>query len=164
MCWVFVVVTALTACALTTFNPTHPLLETQPDVASANIYFIRPFTYRERGYADNPVRIDINGNELLKLGKGEYTLVRLKPEKINIVTRNLSLFTNKDMPVEMTRNTTLELVAGKTYFVHVRQVNEEFRGVYYIPDVIALPVAKPLVNGLRAAGAARTAPLDALPD
>ena len=45
------------------------MIITQPDVAAATIYFIRPMTYRERAIADKPVTIEFNGMELLKIGK-----------------------------------------------------------------------------------------------
>lgn len=152
----------LAGCA-TEIRTTHPLYEPHADVAAANVYFIRPFTYRERGVADNPVKIEVNKELLLELGKGEYTLVRLKPGPATITTRNLTMFTNKAEPVEMTRSIDTELVAGKTYFLHIEQVNEEFRGVYYLIRAVDLATAKGLVNYLRVVGPARDAPIGKLP-
>ena len=153
--------TALAGCE-TTINKEHPMIVTQADVAAANIYFIRPMTYRERGMADNPVVIEINGMEMLKLGKGEYTLLRVRPEKVQVKTRNLTRFTNKDDYVEMTRELRLELTPGKTYFIHIRQVNEEFRGVYYVPMPVDLKAAKELILDARPTDAARSARIDTL--
>jgi len=152
---------ALAGCA-TTINKAHPMIVTQPDVAAANMYFIRPMTYRERGVADNPVGVEFNGMELLKLGKGEYTLLRLRPEKVLLKTRNQTAFTNKNEYVEMTRELRLELAPGKTYFIHIRQVNEEFRGVYYVPLLVDLKAAKELIIDAGPTLAARSAPIDAL--
>jgi len=154
-------VAVLAGCA-TSINKEHPMIVTQPDVAAANIYFIRPMTYRERGIADNPVVIEFNGMELLKLGKGEYTLLRVRPEKILLKTRNRTLFTNKDEPVEMTRELRMELAPGKTYFIHIRQVNEEFRGVYYVPMPVDLKTAKELILDAGPTLGGRSAPIDAL--
>ena len=153
---------ALLAGCATTINKEHPIIVTQPDVAAANVYFIRPMTYRERGIADNPVGIEINGVELLKLGKGEYTLLRLRTEKILLKTHNRTAFTNKDDYVEMTRELRLELAPGKTYFIHIRQVNEEFRGVYYVPMLVDLKAAKELVLDAGPTLGGRSAPIDAL--
>ncbi|MBI3774628.1 MAG: hypothetical protein HY273_03585 [Gammaproteobacteria bacterium] len=152
---------ALAGCA-TTINKEHPMIVTQPDVAAANVYFIRPMTYRERGIADNPVVIELNGMEMLKLGKGEYTLLRVRPEKALLKTRNWTAFTNKDEYVEMTRELRLELAAGKTYFIHIRQVNEEFRGVYYVPMLVDLKTAKELILDSGPTLGGRSAPIDAL--
>jgi hypothetical protein len=152
---------ALAGCE-TTINKAHPMIVTQPDVAAANVYFIRPMTYRERGIADNPVEVEFNGTELLKLGKGEYTLLRVRPEKVLLKTHNRTAFTNKNEYVEMTRELRLELAPGKTYFIHIRQGNEEFRGVYYVPVVVDLKAAKELILDARATDAARSAPIDEL--
>lgn len=144
----------------TTVNTAHPLYAAQPDVAAANVYFIRPFTYRERGIADNPVDIDLGGVKLLELNKGEYTLIRIKPDKATLTTRNFTRFTNKDDVVEMKRDLPLELAPGKTYYIHIRQVNEEFRGVYYLPQLIDLRSAQQLLPETRATGAATSAPIE----
>jgi len=156
--WLF---TALAGCA-TTINKTHPMIVTQPDIAAAQVYFIRPLTYRERGIADKPVRIEFNGTELLKIGKGEYTLLRIRPEKVLLKTRNLTPFTNLNEYVEMTRELRLELAPGKTYFIHIQQVDEEFRGIYYVPLLVDLKTAKGLIIDSRPTDAARRAPLDTL--
>lgn len=153
--------TALAGCA-TSVNKIHPAVVTQPDVAAANVYFIRPLTYRELGIADRPVSIELNDTELLKLGKGEYTLLRLRPEKALLKTRNLTTFANKNEYVEMTRELRLELAPGQTYFIHIQQVNEEFRGIYYVPLLVDLKTAKELIIDSRAVDAARRAPIDTL--
>lgn len=155
-------VLAILAGCETTINKDNPLIVTQPEVAAANVYFIRPMTYRERGMADNPVKIEFNGLEMLKIGKGDYTLLRVRPEKVVLKTRNLTHFTNKNEYVEMTRELPLELVPGKTYFIHIRQVNEEFRGVYYVPMLVDLKAAKELIIDARPTDAARSARIDAL--
>ncbi len=151
-------------CASSIVN-SHPLFELAPDASTVNVYFIRPFTYRERGAADNPVKIDINGAQILELGKGEYALLHLKPAAVTVSTRNFTRFTNKDELVEMTRKLEMDFKPGRTYFLHIRQVNEEFRGVYYVIQPVDLQTAKGLVIDLHAAGsAARSAPIDRLPD
>lgn len=149
----------LASCA-TEVNKSHPFITTEPDVAAANVYFLRPFTYRERGIADNAVVIELGGVNLLELGKGEYALLRLKPGAATLTTRNFTRFTNKDDPVEMTRSVPLELVPNKTYYLHIHQVNEEFRGVYYLPQLIDLRSAQQLLPDTRAIGAARSAPIE----
>lgn len=150
------------SCAATSLNKTHELYVTDPDLAAANLYFIRPFTYRERGLADNPVSIEINGNELVSMGKGEYTFVRVKPIKVSIVTRSLTRFTNKIEPVEITRTSEIELAPNETYFLHVRQVNEEFRGVYYLIEEVELAQAKQLAEPLHSTNVPGARDLDKL--
>ena len=77
-------------------------------------------------------------------------------------TRNLTPFTNKDDYVEMTRELRLDLAPGKTYFIHIRQVNEEFRGVYYVPMLVDLKTAKELVIDSGPTLGARSAPINTL--
>lgn len=142
----------LSACGSTSRNKSNSLYITDQDVAAAQVWFIRPFTYRERGLADNPVKISINSEPLLELGKGEYTFVRLRAGKHTITTSNLSQFTNKLDPVEMTRTVEINMQPEQQYFLHVRQVNEEFRGVYYVIERLDLEAAKALVEGVAATG------------
>ena len=151
------VVLVTSGCGSTSVNKKHILVETDSEKPSANVYFIRPFTYRERGIADNPVKIELNRKELITLGKGEYTLVHIKPVDATITTRSFTMFTNKLMPVEMTRRANMNFESGQTYFIHIRQVNEEFRGVYYLPELIGLETAKRITAELRATGGARGA-------
>jgi hypothetical protein len=166
--WLFMltgtILTVLAGGCATTVVQTHPLVETAPDATTAKVYFIRPFTYRERGAADNPVKIEVNNAPLLELGKGEYTLVPLKPSAITVTTRNMTRFTNKNELVEMTRSLELDLKPGVTYFMHIRQVNEEFRGVYYLIQPVDLTTAKGLVFDLHPSGAARSARIPDLPE
>lgn len=150
---------ALVSACGTEVHRQHPLFVEHADIAAANVYFIRPYTYRERGVADNPVKIEVAKAPLLELGKGEYTLIRLKPGVTTVTTRNLTMFTNKTEPVEMTRAIEIDLQAGKTYFLHIEQVNEEFRGVYYLIKPIDLRTAKVLAADVLATGAARAAPI-----
>lgn len=142
----------LSGCGSTSMNKSHPIYVTDKDVAAANVWFIRPFTYRERGLADNPVQINVNEELLLKLGKGEYTFARLRAGKLVITTSNLSEFTHKQDPVTMTRTAEMTVEPGKNYFLHIRQVNEEFRGVYYLTEQVDLDSAKQLADPLSADG------------
>ncbi|NOX42764.1 MAG: hypothetical protein GXP19_03395 [Gammaproteobacteria bacterium] len=154
--------TLISGCGSTSVNSKHILIETDKEVAAASVYFIRPFTYRERGIADNPVKIELNRKEIISLGKGEYTLVRIKPVEATITTRNYSMFTNKLMPIEMTRNANMTFAAGETYFIHIKQVNEEFRGVYYLPELIGLTTAKRMASDLKSTGVDSDADIEKL--
>lgn len=151
------VMTVLTGCGSTAVNKKHILIETDAKKSYAKVFFIRPFTYRERGIADNPVKIELNRKQLISLGKGEYTAVHLKPVDATITTRSFSMFTNKLLPIEMTRSATMNFSEGQTYFIHIKQVNEEFRGVYYLPELIGAKTAKRMIESLRAIGDASSA-------
>ncbi len=152
----------ISGCGSTSVNTTHILLEADKEIAAANVYFIRPFTYRERGIADNPVKIELNRKEIISLGKGEYTMVRIKPVEATITTRNYSMFTNKLMPIEMIRSATMTFDAGQNYFIHIKQVDEEFRGIYYLPELIGLKTAKRITSDLKSSGIASDADIEKL--
>jgi len=153
---------AISSCGSTSINTKHILVETDEKIPAATVYFIRPFTYRERGIADNPVKIELNRKELIALGKGEYTLIRIKPIDATITTKNFSMFTNKLLPIEMKRSANLTFDAGQTYFIHIRQVNEEFRGVYYLPELIGLKTAKRMSAELKSIGVSSGATIEEL--
>lgn len=152
----------LSGCGSTTINKKHLLIENNEKIAAASVYFIRPFTYRERGIADNPVKIELNRKLLIELGKGELTLIRLKAADATISTRSFTMFTNKLLPVEVKRNAQMSFIAGETYYIHIRQVNEEFRGVYYLPELVGPKAAKRLADGLNAVGEASSSDFDNL--
>lgn len=150
----------LSGCGSTSIFQHHILIEHDAKKPAANVYFIRPFTYRERGVADNEVIIDLDQKKLLELAKGEYTLLRIKPDNATITTHSISMYTNKLTPVKMTKTISVNFEAGKTYFIHIKQYNEEFRGVYYQPELIDLNAAKQLTEDLHATGLARSKPID----
>jgi len=157
-----ILITSISGCGSTSVNAKHILLETNKETAAATVYFIRPFTYRERGIADNPVKIELNRKEIILLGKGEYTMVRIKPVEATITTKNYSMFTNKLMPIEMIRSATMTFEAGQNYFIHIKQVNEEFRGVYYLPELIGLKTAKRITSDLKSSGVTSNANIENL--
>ena len=69
------VVALVAGCAGTTkVEPGHPLMSAT--VESAKVYFIRPKSGFS-GVADMPLTISLDGKKLLKLSKGEYTLLSL---------------------------------------------------------------------------------------
>jgi hypothetical protein len=152
----------IAGCASSAISTTNILIEHDANKPAANVYFIRPLTYRDRGVADKAVRIELNNKVLMLLSKGEYALIRIKPVNGILTTRNVSMFTNKQLPIEMAKSVEVSFEAGQTYFIHIKQVNEEFRGVYYLPELVDLSEAKKLVDGLKKAGLASSAPIDKL--
>lgn len=130
----------------------HPWLEPQTDALSATVYFLRPKTERSMGTADNAVRIDVAGQPLLMLAKGEYVLLHLRAGEAKVSVTCLSMMGPKDELREVTRTRTLSLAPGQTYFLLVEPIDGEFRGVRFIPRIIDLATAKELAQGLRAVG------------
>jgi hypothetical protein len=155
----------LSACA--SINDEHPQLMTgelksEAKGQLARVYFIRPKVYKTKGVANDPVRITFQGKPLLSQDEGNYSLLYLKPSRGTLKIHSKTLFTNQRAPVDVWRARQYKFIAGKTYFVYVKQVDEEFRGIFYEPQPVSLREAKQLIllgdgryDATRATGAAR---------
>lgn len=151
---------ALNACGIA-INNHHPSLQNiSEDTGTVKVYFIRPVPAKSKGVADNTLRIDFKNEELLEIAEGYYTLVEIRPDKGEITTHSKTIFTTNTQPIEVARSRFYEFIAGRTYFIHVKRLNEEFRGIYYDPAPVTLSEAKMLVEGLSARGAARSEPIE----
>jgi hypothetical protein len=160
----------LSGCAGTRVERSHPLLSS--DAESARVYFIRPFTERYMGFADNAIEVEADRIDLLRLAKGEYTLVRVRPGTVYLMARSLTAWgpnearlntnTRAHKIKEMTHSQPFTFDAGQTYFVVFTPVDGEFRGVYYDMKAVDLGRARELSAHLRVVGEARAAPIDEL--
>lgn len=163
---------ALAAC--TTVNTKHPQLMPADITAEqkaqlAAVYFIRPQAYKTKGISDQAVRISFQNQTLLTQDEASYTLLYMKPSKGILKVHSKTKFINADVPVDVWRSRQYKFIAGKTYFIYVRQIDEEFRGVFYEPEPVTLEQAKELIvpgkgrfGNTRATGLARSAPLEKL--
>ncbi|WP_455221821.1 hypothetical protein [Kaarinaea lacus] len=142
-------------------NIKHPLVEEGADDEHiAKVYFIRPMPLKFKGIADKKVQVDFKNETLLTLSEGRYTLVKLQPSKGEVTTHSKTKFTNKDVPIEVSRSREYRFIAGKTYFIELKRVDEEFRGIFYDPAPITYEQALALSKRLSAEGAARDEPID----
>jgi hypothetical protein len=130
----------------------------------AYAYFIRPKPYKSKGVADEAVRIEFQEKVLLELDEGSYALLRIKPSKGELKVYNKTKFINKIHPVEVWRAREYKFIEGKTYFIHIKRIDEEFRGVFYDPEPVDFEAAKTLAKKPRASGEARNAPIEKLKD
>jgi len=129
--------TLLAGCALSSkLNTGNPALVSSVSQPHATVYFIRPPLQRTRGVADGNVKIELDEIPLINLGVSEYTVVKLKPGKMDVILRSLTYLTTKPMPVEVWRSRRLEFLAGETYYVETRFIQEEFRGTYFQPELV----------------------------
>ena len=126
----------------------------------AKVYFIRTMPVKFKGVADSQITVDINGEPLLKIDEGAYTMLKIKPAKASVTTHSRTLFTTKFEPIKVSRTREYNFIAGKTYFINLERINEEFRGIYYDPAPVTLAVAQKLTKTLRAVGKARSEPID----
>ncbi len=172
ICMVAISVVLLAACA--TVNNEHPNVVSGEITAEskaqlATVYFIRPRAYKSKNVSNDTVRIAFKGQTLLTQDEGTYTLLYIKPSKGALKIHSKTLYADQRVPIDVWRERVYKFIAGRTYFIHVRQIDEEFRGVFYEPEPVDLQEAKRLIvpstghfGNTRASGAARNAPIDEL--
>lgn len=141
-------------------NIKNPYVMPEADDAHvARVYFIRPQPYKYKGIADNKISVEYKNETLLKINEGQYTMVRIKPSKGEIITHSKTRFTNKTVPIDVSRARNYRFLAGKTYFIYLKRVNEEFRGIFYDPAPVTYQQALKLAENLRARGLAKQEPI-----
>lgn len=153
------VVLLTTGCASVSVNQDHPELEKDPNQPAAAVYFIRTSPVKNKGVADSPVRITYQGKDLVTLDEGTNTLLYLKPSTGMMRLHSRTLFIGQQSIKEVWRERNFRFITGKTYFIHVRQDNEEFRGVFYTPELVNLEEAKRLARDTRTKGLASSHPI-----
>lgn len=145
----------------TTINKLHPSLQDiDANTGTSSVYFIRPQPVKTKPIADKPITIDFKKKELLKIKEGNYTLLKIHPGEGIVTTHSLTKFTAQLQPMDVSRSRRYNFLAGRTYFILLKQLNEEFRGVFYDPAPISLYEAKVLADTLRANGLARSARIE----
>lgn len=154
---------ALSGCG-SSVSKKHPALQVNADTLTASVYFIRPTPFKSKGIADNPIGVSYKGKRLLTIREGSYTLLKIKPGKGPVTTHSKSMFTKQLQPVDITRTREYTFVAGRTYFIHLTRVDEEFRGIYYDPQPVDLATAKQLSEPLYASGLADDEPIALIKD
>ncbi len=162
----------LTAC--TTINDKHPdvvsgEITAESKAQLATVYFIRPRKYKSKNVANGTVRIEFQKRTLLTQDEGTYALLYIKPSKGVLKVHSKTRFAGQDSVVDVWRARVYKFIAGRTYFIYVRQIDEEFRGVFYEPQPVDLPEAKQLIvsgtghfGNTRPSGTARSAPINKL--
>ncbi len=158
------IISLLTGCVVTQINRAHPQIQSRnaPATEYAKVYFIRPGTEHMQGFPDNPLKILVNGEKLLELGKAEYTLLHLKPHQSHITLENLTQLRGRWEVETMRQSRDFNFAAGQTYFLVTRPVDGEFRGVHFMPELVLQVDAKTIAKPLRAVGQAKRAPIDRL--
>ncbi len=151
----------LAGCAGTRLDSGHPLIVRGAEPA-AKVYFIRPFTDRYLGFADNRITVEADRAGLMRLVKGEYTLVSMKPGTVQLSVRNDTNHGPEFLHMQLTRSRAFTFEAGETYFLVLTPFDGEFRGVHFEMETVDLPRAKELSNRLRVAGPARSRPISRL--
>jgi len=60
---------------------------------------------------------------------------------------------------EMNRSSQFNIEAGETYFIVFNLVDGEFRGAFFMPEMIDLHAARELTQHMRPVGRARKSPI-----
>lgn len=159
--WLMAILMAalLSACSTTRVERGHSLIQQDLSEPYANVYFIRPNTEHTQGFPDNPLIVEVNGERLMQLGKGEYTLARLKARDITITMRAKTQVRGRWEVTGMAQVRKFNLEPGQTYFILAKNVDGEFRGVTFVPESISQFDAKQISAPLKATGAATEIPI-----
>jgi hypothetical protein len=150
----------LAGCAGTRIDGSHPMLAQTRD--AARVYFIRPYTERYMGFADNAITVEADRIPLLQLVKGEYTLLHVRPGPVFLTVHSDTSWGPSHDIREMSRSRRFDFAPGETYFVSFQPFDGEFRGVHFEMHDVDLPRARELSRHLRVVGDARSAPIDRL--
>ncbi len=150
--WVILYLICTAACTTTQIVDSHPLFIKSSNESYANVYILRPDTQRTRGIADSPITIELDKIKISELARGEYILIKIKPASTDFIVRSLTYLTGKTMPETVWRARRFTFNANKTYFVVPRFQQQEWRGIYFIPELISLEEASRLAIDLKPAG------------
>ena len=157
--------TLFTACGTVEINKNHPAIQAvTPDTLTASVYFIRPRPVKPKGVADKSLLVMYNKKPLLTIEEGSYALIKIKPGQGQVSTHSETRFTNKLDTIKVSRKRQFSFLSGRTYFIHLERIDEEFRGVFYDPKPIGLEEAKSLAQDtdVTARGMARDEPIEAI--
>ncbi len=150
----------LTACSSSRVNLKHPLVKQETAASQvAMVYFIRPRTERFMGPADNRLKVEADRFHLMKIAKGEYTLLPMVPGNVWITVTNLTAWGPQNRMKEMSRSRQFRFLPGETYYLVFQVVDGEFRGVFFRPTLVDANSARDLSRYMKPVGMARKAPL-----
>jgi len=151
----------LGGCSFSNVSDNHPLLK-ESSSGAAKVYFIRAQTERRMGISDNALIVDFNDEQALFLEKGEYVALNLVPRDYKITLKNQTEVGPHWYVKWMFKKYKFSFEADKTYYIEIKSIDGEFRGVFFTAKNMPLYQAKQLaqLQNLRAAGTlAKQSPL-----
>ncbi|HHM04416.1 MAG TPA: hypothetical protein ENJ19_01565 [Gammaproteobacteria bacterium] len=159
------VVLLVAGCSLsgTSVNVRHHLVSGPAAPAVATVYFLRPQTERAMGFSDNALKIAVDGDHLLDLAKGDYTLIYMHPRvEVSVELENKTEVGPFWKTAVMKKRYPFTFEGGGTYFIVVEPINGEFRGVFFKARSVDRFTAKTLAENMRASGVPHNALLSTL--
>jgi len=150
---VSIFVLLLSGCTTSAIKKENPSFAADNAKQYALVYLMRPSPIRTRGVADYDVTIEFGEKHpAVDLSAGEYAAFKLKPKKIDVITRSITFLTAKPLPVKVWRSRNFNFEAGKTYYINIRFTQEEFRGIYFVPVEISKKEAQDMLIRIKPAG------------
>jgi len=146
-------VALMLGCSSSKISDHHPLL-TESEGGAAKVYFIRSQTERRMGISDNALIMDLNDEQALSLEKGEYVVLNLLPRDYKITLKNQTEAGAHWNVKSMSKKYNFSFAADKTYYIEIKSIDGEFRGVFFTAKKMPFYQAKQLaqLQNLRAAG------------
>ena len=153
-------VTWLLGCAGTTsVQENHPLIASEDAVEKARVYLIRPDP-GFRGVADRPVTISLGGTEMLRLAKGQYTLLFLNPGYAEMKVDSLTVVAPSNTISSASTTTQLTFAPGATQYLAFQLVYRgPFEGSVFVPREVSRDRALRLAGELAPIGMAVREPI-----
>jgi len=159
--FILLCISLVSACGNIKVENQNPLLvSSYKTTPTASVYFIRPRLLKPKGYADNTLTVNIDDQKLLEVNAGAYTLLHIKPGTYRISTHSMTAFTNRIEPIHVSRYRDYVFKADLVYFIYLKQINEEFRGIFYDPFPATLAEVRKLLDSVTAYGDAQQFPIE----
>ena len=98
----------------TTVQHQHHLL--QEDTSTVTVYFLRP-GQGFMGVRGKPIEIDLDGEELLNLSVGQYTVLDLKAGKYDMMVTSWTVQAPDNAMAKTSRNFSLDLAEGDSVYL-----------------------------------------------
>jgi hypothetical protein len=118
---VVAVLAAAAGCASTEVRRSHPQLASKDDPEQATVYFLRPAVERSGflslfSHGEDPIAVDVGGDELLVLLEGDYVVAHLKPYLGMVALRQWHTAPNAPSPGTAASTASTVVMRGGSQF------------------------------------------------
>lgn len=153
-------VATVAGCAGTTsLQEKHPQIASGNDIEATKVYFIRPDP-GFNGIMDRPVTISLSGSELLKLAKGQYTLLNLKSGNAEIKVDSYTVAGPSNTMTPVSTTAQMDFPSGSTLYLVFELVSRgPLNGSAFVPFSVSRDHALEVIQGLSPIGMAVNDPI-----
>lgn len=154
----------LSACVGTTeIQENHPVIATASATQQTRVYFLRPDP-GFRGVMDWPLKISVNGEELLSLAKGEYVLLPLKSGDVEMKLDSYTVTGPNNAMTPVSNAGPVTLPAGSMLYlifdIVLRDPLDVSAGSFFAPRSVSREQALETARGLSPVGMAAREPIE----